>query len=69
MKGNEITEKDIAQWTKEGRFPVCCRLCGEIMLYPKTYNKNDFIGYECSTCCAINRMSNIASMEIRRGTK
>ena len=41
MKGNEITKKDIVQWQKDGWFPVCCRLCGRVMLYPKTYNQND----------------------------
>ena len=57
MNGNEVTEKDMVQWEKEGWFPVCCRLCGKIILYPKTYNKNDFIGYECTTCHNLNEIS------------
>lgn len=58
MKGNEITKKDIVQWQKDGWFPVCCRLCGRVMLYPKTYNQNEFIGYECQTCHSYIEMAN-----------
>ena len=69
MKGNEITKKDITQWGEDGWFPVCCRICGEVMLYPKTYNKDDFIGYECSICRAVKKMGNIAFIEILKGVQ
>lgn len=48
MKGNEVTQKDRITWDKEGYFPVACRLCGEVMLFPKkTYSKSNFKGWEC----------------------
>jgi len=48
MKGNEVTRKDIIKWNKEGFFPVACRICGGVMLYPKgKYNHKDFVGWEC----------------------
>lgn len=48
MKGNEVTQKDRIKWDKEGYFPVACRLCGEVMLFPKkAYSKLNFKGWEC----------------------
>ncbi len=51
MKGNEVTQEDVAQWKKEGRFPVACRLCGEIWLFHSEYSSpDDFAGWECPHC-------------------
>lgn len=51
MKGNEITKDQYDRWDKDGWFPVCCRICGEVMLYPKeNYKKEWFIGWECGSC-------------------
>ena len=48
MKGREIKAEDIKKWEERGYFPVVCRICDEVMLYPrKTYNPKDFIGWEC----------------------
>ena len=48
MKGREIKAEDIKQWKERGYFPVVCRICDEVMLYPrKIYNPKDFIGWEC----------------------
>ena len=50
MKASEITKEDIEQWKKDGYFPVVCRLCDEVMLYPKAnYDPKMFErgGYEC----------------------
>lgn len=45
MKGNEVTQEDVAQWKTEGRFPVACRLCGEIWLFHSEYcSPEDFAG-------------------------
>lgn len=48
MKGNKITPNDMARWDKRGWFPVACRICGEVMLFPKgLYSKKDLAGWEC----------------------
>ena len=48
MKGNEVTTEDMIRWDVQGYFPVACRLCGEIMLFPKeSYKKSQLIGWEC----------------------
>ena len=52
MKGYEITKKDRIKWDKEGYFPVACRLCGEVMLFPKkAYSKLNFKGGSLSAQC------------------
>lgn len=53
MSGNDIrgmTREQYRQYLDEDYFLVKCRLCGEEMLYPKIYNKEELIGYECPTC-------------------
>ena len=51
MKGNEVTQQEVELWKKEGRFPVSCRLCGEIWLFnSEHYSPKDFIGWECPNC-------------------
>lgn len=50
VKGSEVTETHIKKWDKDGYFPVCCRLCGEITLYPKRYKSADLSSYECVNC-------------------
>ena len=51
MKGDEITTADMKRWEKEGRIPVVCRLCGEVVLYPsKFFRKDEFVNYECVNC-------------------
>ena len=50
MKGYEITKEQTNSWDKDGWFPVVCRLCGEVMLFPKkTYDPKIFEerSYEC----------------------
>lgn len=48
MKGNEVTRHDIERWNKKGFFPVACRLCGKVMLFPKmSYKPKDLVGWEC----------------------
>ena len=51
MKANEITTEDRERWKKNGYFPVVCRLCDDVMLYPfPTYKHEMFIGWECQEC-------------------
>lgn len=51
MKGDEITTADMKRWEKDGRIPVVCRLCGEVVLYPiKLFKKDDVANYECANC-------------------
>lgn len=48
MKGIEITNSQLKEWDELGYFPVSCRICDEVMLYPKqSYKKSEFIGWEC----------------------
>lgn len=51
MKGNEITQKNRDDWKSRGWFPVVCRICGEVMLYPtENYKPEWFAGWECGCC-------------------
>ena len=51
MKANEITAEDRKRWDAGGWFPVVCRICNEVMLYPKAhYNPKNFIRWECQEC-------------------
>lgn len=51
VKGNQVTYTQMKKWKKQGYFPVCCRLCGEIELFPSDkYSKLDFLGHECYLC-------------------
>lgn len=51
MKGNEVSYVQVKAWEKDGYFPVCCRICGEIILYPKEhYRQEDFQSYKCADC-------------------
>ena len=51
MKAKEITAEDRERWKKNGYFPVVCRICDDVMLYPmRTYKPEMFIGYECQEC-------------------
>lgn len=51
MKANEITEKQVKEWDADGWFPVPCRICDEVMLFPKkNYTEEQCIGYECYEC-------------------
>ena len=51
MKASEITKEDRKRWKEKGYFPVVCRLCDDVMLYPfQTYKPEMFIGYECQEC-------------------
>lgn len=51
MKGNEVTQKDIAEWAKQRMIPTACRLCGEIELFPRNFYKpNELKAYECANC-------------------
>ncbi|MBO5969280.1 MAG: hypothetical protein J6S14_12370 [Clostridia bacterium] len=53
MKGNEVKQSDIEVWKTNGKFPVSCRLCGEVWLFSSEYySKEDFIGWECPYCTA-----------------
>ena len=57
MKGNEITTADMKRWEKEGRIPVSCRLCGEVILYPsKLFKKDELANYECINCKMLMRL-------------
>lgn len=48
VKGNKITPNDMARLDKMGWFPVACRICGGVMLFPKgLYSKKDLDGWEC----------------------
>ena len=51
MKANEINDEMRERWEKDGWFPVVCRICDEVMLYPRpTYREEMFIGWECQKC-------------------
>ena len=57
MKGNEIMKSDLERWKKANMIPASCRLCGEIMLFPKeTYKPEQLAGYECSNCKRIMKL-------------
>lgn len=57
MKASDIKESDRKRWEKARMIPVACRLCGEIMLFPKeTYRPEQLAGYECTNCKRIMRM-------------
>ncbi len=50
MKASEITLEDRKRWEKKWII-VVCRICNEVMLYPKsTYKPEMFIGWECQMC-------------------
>lgn len=56
MKAKEITAEDRKRWKKNGYFPVVCRICDDVMLYPTpTYKPEMFIGYECQECKRRNK--------------
>lgn len=51
MKAHEITADDLERWERDGWFAVVCRICNEVMLYPKpTYKPEMFVGWECREC-------------------
>lgn len=57
MKGNEITSADRKRWDDAGKIPASCRLCGEIMLFPKKFYKPDELkSYECANCKKIMKL-------------
>lgn len=51
MKANEVTGKMIERWEKDGWIAAACRICNDVMLFPKsTYRKEMLVGWECSEC-------------------
>ena len=57
MKGDQVTSVDIKKWKEDGRIPVACRLCGEVMLFSsKFYKEEDLVGYECANCKMILKL-------------
>ena len=51
MKGNDVSAEDIKKWNEKGYFPVSCRLCGKVEIFPKKFYKpNDLQEYECVKC-------------------
>ena len=57
MKGDEIRESDRERWKKANKVPAACRLCGEIMLFPKEFYKpEELAAYECANCKRIMRL-------------
>lgn len=51
MIAKEITAEERKLWDELGYFPVVCRICDSVMLYPKMhYKPENFIGWECGEC-------------------
>lgn len=51
MKATEITEEMRTRWKRDGYFPVVCRTCNDVILYPsENYSPKQFIGFECQQC-------------------
>lgn len=70
MKANEITNKQVKEWDERGLFPVACRICDEVILFPKeNYTEEQCIGYECFECRVRKELIGLWNNEVEEMTE